>query len=249
MNYVVLEAIYMSERLLSYNPPISTELRDAHEQALSAELRWQRGMQFSDVEETVLDHVSSLLSLHDENEIIRPALFEEVDAPETKPMIYIHDTGELGGFDLSHSVPNYEAERARVKRQEAVNFRFITKKYISDIELKAYVRSLYGRYEHPLPDDAVAQYVHLIDKIQATKFGAVNVFPARKLTRQAERLQQVNHVYGITIGFAQNLARLVSPDAAEDVRDLVDKSLVCLIENGYRVDEVNPYREQARNSI
>ena len=146
-------------------------------------------------------------------------------------------------------MPNYIEVRKQVKRRERATFRYITREHIDDVELKAYVRGIYKRYDNPDPNDVIAQYVHLIDKIQAIEFGTKNVFPARKLRRKDERLQQVNHIYGITIGFAQNLARSVGPAAQEDVRDLVDKSLFTLSQNGYKGKEVNPYRELARNSI
>jgi hypothetical protein len=239
----------MAERFLNYIPPISSELRAQYEGSMAQEKRWQNGMQFSDVEETLLDHVTDLFEIHNSVGINFPNLFGVVDKPETEHMFYIHDGGELGGLDLAHSVPNYIEVRKQVKRRERATFRYITREHIDDIELKAYVRGIYKRYDNPDPNDVIAQYVHLIDKIQAIEFGTRNVFPARKLRKKDERRQQINHDYGLVIGFAQNLMNSIDRDAGEELVELVDNTILMFRKNGYREGEVQIYRNQLRQEL
>lgn len=239
----------MAEILSNYNPPISHDLRSMYESAIAKEKRWQGGMQFSDVEETLLDHVGALFKMHANVGLKYSSLHSEVDSPETLHLFYVHDGGELGGLDLAHSVPNYDDLRERIKRRERATVRYITEKYIGDIELRAYVRGLHKRYEKPDPDDRVAQYAHVLDKFQAIDFGAKNVFPARKLTRKHERLQQLNHVYMITKHYAQNLMRNLGPEAQTDLLQFMDETLLIFRTNGYREEEVDIYRRYAQEDL
>lgn len=234
----------MSERFFSYSPPIPHELKKMHEEALNNELRWQGGMLFSDRDETDFDHVESMFDKHDRVSYKFPTLFSEVDRDVTLHMIYTHDTGEILAHDLAHSVPNYDILRPKVKRRERAAFRLMTRDYIGDIELRAYARDIYSRYEKNSPDDKISQYVHLIDKVQAVDFGAEFVFPARKITKKHDRLSQVNHIYAQLLPPATNLFSLISPSAQDELGEFMDEELLVLRKNGYRTDEVDPYRKR-----
>lgn len=237
------------ERFYRYEPPIPADLRHLYEQALENEKRWQEGWMSSDAEETDFDHVKRLFEIHGEVEHKAPSLFREVDFAETEHMFYVHDGGELGGLDLPHSVPDYDSRRPKVKRRERATFRMITRDYIDDPEVRKYARDIYRRYEMKDPSDKVAQYVQLIDKVQATRFGAVNVFPARKLRTKAERLQQLNHIFGLLVVPGSNLFSLIGEDAKRELSSFLDRELFRLIENGYRTDEVDPYRRQMQEAL
>lgn len=232
------------ERFYKYGPPISAYQRHLYEQALENEKRWQEGWMTSDIEETDLDHTKGLFEIHGEMEYKAPNLFREVDFPETEHMFYVHDGGELGGLDLPHSAPDYDRRRPKIKRRERATFRMITRDYIDDPEVRKYARDIYRRYEEKDPSDKVAQYVQLIDKVQATRFGAVNVFPARKLRTKAERLQQLNHVYALLAQPAEKLFALVSSSSQEELYTFLDGELELFIANGYRRSEVDPYRKK-----
>lgn len=239
----------MSERFYQYNPPISKELKRDYETALDSELRWLGGVQFSDCPESDLAHVNSMFGIHDENSYKYPSLFSEVDSEETHHMIYLHDAGEILAHDMSHTVPNYDALRIKRQKREAAAFRLLTKNYIHDIELRTYARKLFTRYETKNPDDKISQYVQILDKVQATRFGAVFVFPARKLRTQSERQQQANHIFELHIGPATHLASLISEDAQEELMEFMDNELLTLRENGYRASEVDPYRKLMRETL
>lgn len=239
----------MSERFRNYSPPISPDLRNQYESALANEFRWKNGLQFSDSEESDLDHVDSMFRIHDEVSYRYPLIFSEVEGEDIFHMIYIHDAGEILAHDLSHSVPNYDAIRTPWKRRERAAFRLLTRDHINDIELRAYLRSLYKRYEERRPDDKQAHYVQLIDKLQATRFGAENVFSARKLTTQAGRLSQVNHIYGLIIKPAQGLFPLLSEGAQDELLKFMDVELLTLRSNGYRASEVDPYRNLVNQEL
>lgn len=239
----------MSERFYKYSPPIPKELKRDYEVALDSELRWLGGVQFSDREESDLAHVASMFGIHDENSYRYPSLFAEVDSEETHHMIYLHDAGEILAHDMSHTVPNYDALRQKRQRRESAAFRLLTKKYIHDIELRAYARKLFTRYETKSPDDKLAQYVQLLDKAQATRFGAVFVFPARKLRTQSERQQQANHIFELYIVPATHLSPLVSGGAQEELMEFMDNELLSLRKNGYHASEVDPYRKLMRETL
>lgn len=239
----------MTERFRKYAPPISPDLRNQYESALANEFRWKNGFLFSDREESDLDHVDAMLRIHDEVSYKYPLIFSEVDGEDVSHMIYIHDAGEILAHDLSHSVPNYDAIRTQWKRRERAAFRLLTRDHIDDIELRAYVRGLYKRYEEKNPDDKQAHYVQFIDKLQALRFGAVNVFPARKLRMQAERLSQVNHIYGLIIKPSQSLFPLLSEGAQDELLKFTDIELLTLRENGYRASEVDPYRNLVNQEL
>jgi hypothetical protein len=237
----------MSERFYLYNPPIPRELKKMHEEALNNELRWQGGFLFSDREESDLNHIESMFDMHDEVSHKYPALFSEVDNDQTSHMIYIHDTGEILAHDLAHSVPNYDILRPKVKHRERAAFRFLTGQYVDDIELRAYIREIYARYERKSPTDKIAQYVQLLDKAQATKFGAEFVFPARKLTKKHERIQQANHIFGLYVEPAAKLFPLISSEAQDELGEFMDNQMLILRRNGYRADEVDPYRKKLQD--
>ena len=234
----------MSEKLFHYIPTIPHELEKMHDEALSKEFRWLGGgLIFSDRPESDLDHVKSMERKHNEEvSELYPVLFSEVDNEDTSPMIKIHDTGEIIPHDLAHFVPNYEIIRPKVKHQERVAFRFLTGKYIDDRELRAYLRNIYSRYDKNIPDDKVSQYVHLLDKVQAIDFGAVYVFPARKILNKEDRQQQVNHIFEKLVEPATNLFSLISTNAQNELSIFMDSELMVLRENGYAASEVDPYR-------
>ncbi len=233
----------MTERFSSYTPPISPDLRRKYEMALDGELRWQGGWQSSDKEESDLDHVKAIFDIHDEISFRYPALFSEVDSEEAPHMIYLHDGGEIGGLDLSHSVLNYDEIRKKTKKRERATFRLLTRMHIDDIELREYARQIYKRFEKKSPDDKTANYVQLIDKVQATRFGAVFVFPGRKLRTHDARNQQINHAFGLFVGPAKRLLPLLGREAQGELMEFMDQELSRFRSSGYRAPEVDFYRK------
>jgi len=237
----------MAERLINYTPPIPEDLAQLHDDSLAGELRWQNGMQSASQPETLKDHVVDSIYIHEQNEKIYPALFKEVDSPDTSDMIYIHDTGEIGGLDLSHSVPDYDKLRAEIKRRERINFWKINRKYNEDPGLRKRAWNLYERYNRCSPNDRIANYVHLVDKIQAVKYGAKFVYARRQLRTKAARQQQANHCYKLLMKFVPNLHFNLEEDAQSDLLDFADSALLALIENGYSEKEVDSYRKKLRD--
>lgn len=239
----------MNERFRNYNPPISRELRQKHEQALANEFRWLNGMQASEKPESDLEHIDDMFEKNHTVSTKYPNLHSQVSSDDLPHMIYIHDTGELIAHDLSHSVPDYELLKPKIKRQEAAAFRYLTREYISDIELRAYARLLHKRFELANPNDKTALWAKILDWAQATDFGSKYVFPARKLRTRAERQQEVNHIYGLQTAHSTNLIRLIDGNAQDELIEFLDEHFMMLRENGYRQDEVDPYRKQSRDVL
>ena len=108
----------------------------------------------------------------------------EVNFTTVSHMIYIHDAGEMAG-DLTHSHPNYDEVRPRVKRREVAAFRLLSRS-LEDEPTKTAVRDLYRRVHAKSPEDKEAQLTDYIDKVQAVRFGLINVFPPSTMKIQRE---------------------------------------------------------------
>lgn len=240
----------MSERFFLYNPPISPEFRSQYERALDKEIRWKNGDTIASQEpESDLQHVIGMFDLHGELEGKCPTLVSELDGVVVEDMIYVHDAGEILTHDLSHLMDNYDQIQRRWKRRERAAFRMLTRDYIGDIELRAYVRQLFERYEGKAEHDKESHYVHLLDKFQATKFGIANVFPGSRIRTRHERQVQLNRAFEL---FSAPVIRLYPQVGASSQSELVvitDELISGFERTGYGKVLVDHYRAEMQQRI
>jgi hypothetical protein len=164
-----------------HRPQIPIEIDIAYRAALAKEPRWIGGEEESSKPESDLDHVDALFNLLDEIKITYPALAKGLDLTAVEDMIYVHDGGEIISHDLTRSDPDYEAKKKKHKRKEDAGARWLTKTHIKDDTLRQEARSVYRRYRHYSSNDPEALFVHLLDKIQAIRFGLEHVYNANSL--------------------------------------------------------------------
>ena len=98
-----------------------------YEEGLSQIMRWENGIFPSDIPESDLEHVDGMLEVREEiaNRFIH--IPNEVNFTTVGHMIYIHDGGEILTRDLSHSHPEYDILKLRLKRREIAAFRLMSR--------------------------------------------------------------------------------------------------------------------------
>ncbi len=238
----------MNEHFRNYTPPISENLRMQYEEALALEQRWLNGLQITLRPENDLEHVAEGFAIFGQMQHTHPRLASSVNVQEFSDMFYLHDGGEIIAHDLTHSHPEYDLLRPKIKRRERAAIRFLTGEYIEDPVLRDYIRGLYTRYENPEPSDREAHMAHLIDKVQAQRFGLEYVFNGRRMSK-AQRLQQLNHNFGLIIPPARSLLAAVEPPAQEELRDFVSNELKQFMRYGYWKSETEYYVRQAEELL
>lgn len=246
---VILYLMNITERLPLYKPPIPDDLRQRYEEELSGVERWRNQLLPTKEPENDLQHVRRMHVILDEIRERYSSIVREVDFETTAHMIYVHDGGEIISKDLSRSHPDYDGLRPRHKKKERAGFRWMTRN-ISDIELKAHARRLYERAEEKAPDDKEAQLTDVIDKVQAARFGLVNVFHGDMIGRRdnintrTRRNQQLN--LSITILMAPLMSSynsLQTPLARREMKEFAIGEVGRFTAHGYSNNEVRPYLE------
>lgn len=166
-------------------PEIPGEIRNSYEEAMSNVYRWKNALTQTTKEESDLEHVAGLFSLADEIRGYYPALAEGMDWEAIDDMIYLHDGGEpfpeVGDYVISNL--NQATTKEVHKRRERLGFHWMARKYIKDGDLRKKAEKIYERYVNYSLEDKEALFVHLLDKIQAIRFGLRYVFNDRVLDR------------------------------------------------------------------
>jgi len=212
-------------------------------------MRWENGIFPSDIPESDLEHVDGMLEVREEiaNRFIH--IPNEVNFTTVSHMIYIHDAGEILAGDLSHSHPNYDALKPKMKRREIAAFRLMSRD-IDDESIKILARELYKRIHDKSQVDKEAQLADFIDKAQAVRFGLANVFPGRNLRNSQRRTVQLNHAINALLKPGISLVRaLNSPYSKTEVLGLIEEELRAFIPHGYREHEIQPYIEQLKTAL
>lgn len=239
----------IAERIPTYRPPIPNSLRQRYENGLSGVQRWQRQPLPTLEPENDLQHVKRGEVIIDDMQERLPAVRKEVDFEIVRHMFYIHDAGEIIVGDLARQDFDWDKLKPRHKRREKAAFRLMTRE-IQDIELQAYARQLYKRAEDKNSNDKEAQLTDVIDKVQAVRFGLVNVFhgnligKAKDLRTQDGRKQQLNT--SITILLTPLFSfynTLEIPQARKEFKQFAIEEVDRFIAHGYTKREVEPYLE------
>ncbi len=165
----------------------------------------------------------------------------EVNFTTVSHMIYIHDAGEILAGDLTHSHPNYDEVRPRVKRREVAAFRLLSRS-LEDEPTKTAVRDLYRRVHAKSPEDKEAQLTDYIDKVQAVRFGLINVFPPSTMKNPERRRIQLNHTMTTLFKPANGLVNsLDSSYSRAEAIGLIKEELRNFLVQGYKKHEIQPY--------
>jgi 5'-deoxynucleotidase YfbR-like HD superfamily hydrolase len=170
-----------SNRYLS--PKLSSEQNDKYQGCLGKVIRWrtENGL-LSTYPESDLEHVDDMINIISEIEHRFPNLANAVNLEITREIIYFHDGGEILAGDVLAGINNRltDEQIKRDREQRAVNA-LTSKRYIKDEELGQSIRDIYARYDNCRPEggaelnDREALLTHLIDKVQAVRFGIANV--------------------------------------------------------------------------
>lgn len=238
----------MNEHFRNYTPPIADKLKMQYEEALASEQRWENGLLITLRPENDLEHVAEGFGIFGRMQYTHPNLAGSVMKQEVLDMWYLHDGGEILAHDLTHSHPEYDLLRPKIKRKERAAIRLLTRGYIEDPVLRDYIRGLYARYENPAPTDREAHMAHLIDKIQAQRFGLEFVFNGRKMSK-AQRMQQLNHNFELIIPPVRALMAAIEPPAQEELRDFIGDEMKQFVKHGYWKNEVGYYIQQAEELL
>jgi 5'-deoxynucleotidase YfbR-like HD superfamily hydrolase len=177
----------MAERLANRVPETLKVLYKYHMRHIN---RWEGGPQRSLIPETNLDHVEAMHALAESVRSSYSTLAEKLDWDSIADMIDVHDGGEIGPGDLDRSDLEYENKVKRHKRREHLTFLFGSRR-IADPNLRNDVLTTYWRFIKPEPSDIESNFAHLLDKVQALRFGIDNVFEGGEqnpVSRQHMRL-------------------------------------------------------------
>ena len=220
----------MQERYV--RPQIPKEIDAEYKRALSGIPRWVGGLVESKKSESNLEHVESLYALVDEVRGEYPILDAGLDWDAVDDMIYLHDAGEIISGDLVRSRPDYDEVKYRWKRGERAAFRYLTRRYIHDPTLKQQARDTYERYTAYGNDDVEALFVHLLDKVQAVRFGLKYVYN-KSISPEDPSRTQATMSANLILEFAEALLAAVSGDTKNEISSFVHSELERYVECGY----------------
>lgn len=249
----------MTENFYGYEPPIEMKTRKSYEQLMRGVYRW-KGLSPSSREENNMDHEGEMFGI-DGGEVSWkcPILYSLLDHPIKGHMFYFHDGGEIITGDIPNDgivfdqlpvkfqqrykdMPPQEVKSVLKEKEHAV-FEKLLHRYVDPAKKEEVVES-YRRYCAKDPQDLEANYVDLIDKIQAIRFGAANVFPGKGM-KEFEQQQRFNHVFELIRKASYNLVHILPVDAADEVRRFVLDEIDRLGRTGYKKSITEEYKKKA----
>ena len=166
-------------------PKATQSLVDARERQAAITFRWivdDEGHTISRVPESLLDHTTGMQRIRRYAMRRFPVFTGNIDMIASGETMEVHDDGEMIVGDLALSRKDVTPQIiARWKHREKAAFRLMTRDYLKDDpQLKQQARDAYQKYQVLDPnkpeDYKVGLFAHLIDKVQASRFGMVNVF-------------------------------------------------------------------------
>lgn len=228
-------------------PEIPEDIRQGYEKALDGVPRWIGGLVGSPKPESNLEHVVGLFNLFDEIKIDYPELANSLDQAAVEDMFYVHDGGEIISKDLVRSRLDYDLVKPRHKRKERLGYVVLLNKYVKDDGLRAKALGAYQRYTDLNPNDPEALFTHLLDKIQAIRFGLEYVYngvEARDPARKKLAVRQARMSVDLLLEFAIPLRNILSGEARTELSTLVQVEL-----GGYRASGFPEITRDARSQF
>lgn len=187
----------MQAETLTYKPQGVDDTTDAkYRLALARIPRWVvNGEILSKIPESNLNHIDGMAAIVNEIEENFPALTKCFDLETVREMVYFHDAGEIITGDEAISNENYAKNKERRWERERIAVGILTREpNVSDPLLRKKLRDIYARYNSCRPErmieltDKESLFTHLVDKIQAGRFGLENVFDNHNSSIKATKL-------------------------------------------------------------
>lgn len=219
----------MTIEATTYTPPIPGELNQKYRTALSEVPRWQGGPLLSILPESNLEHVDESLVIAQEIQSSYPHLAIEIDFETVTHMIYLHDAGEIITGDLCLSRPDYTTIKDSHKRKEKAALRYLVST-IDNPDTKELVERLARRYHRNQQDDRESLMSRLIDKVQALRFGLINVYPTPKTN---EEKVHVSRAIRLIESIRQPLRSTLSNAAQFELDEVVEIEWQRIKKQGY----------------
>jgi len=178
----------MLAETLAYKPQGVTTIQDAeYRLALAHTSRWVvNGENRSKKPESNLAHINGMAFIVNEIEEKFPALSKCLSLEAVREMVYFHDAGEIITGDDAVLNDGHEKNKERRWEKERIAVGILTREpHVSDPALRKKLRDIYARYNCCRPEkineltDLESLFTHLVDKIQAGRFGQENVFGDR----------------------------------------------------------------------
>ena len=165
-------------------PKAPQSLVDARAERAAITFRWivdDEGHTISRVRESLLDHTIGMQKIRRYAMRRFPVFTGNINMIASSETIEVHDDGEMIVGDLALSRKISDKDKARWKHRERAAFRLMTRDYLKDdAQLKQQARDAYQRYQvldlNEPEDYKVGLFAHLVDKVQAARFGIINVF-------------------------------------------------------------------------
>ncbi len=217
---------------VNFRSRMPIEMIRACEKAMSSVPRWKNGIVESRKKESNLEHVNSLHTLSEEVRGGYSALAKYFDWTAISNMIDVHDIGEIISTDLVRSRPDYLEVKAKHKRKERLGFVVLSRFHVEDDSLRQDVLNSYRRYTDLDPNDASALFTHLLDKIQAIRFGLTNVYND-KIVPIDLSLKQAAMSIDLILEFAKPLLEITQGEVREQTKAFVQAELERYRDNGF----------------
>lgn len=217
-------------RLRDLIPP---EIVAKSDYRMSKVLRWKKDAVIqSKKPESNLDHVSGMHLLAEELRSNYPVFASAFDWIAVENMIDVHDIGEIVTGDLVISRPDYLEVKKKHKQTERKGFFWLINRYIEDPKLREDLAKSYIRYTDLDPNDPEALLTHLLDKVQAIRFGLTNVYNDRIFPLDVS-LEQAGKSIDLIFNFANPLISLTSGEVKSQLLAFVQVELGRYRKSGY----------------
>lgn len=213
-----------------YAPLIPASLHNQYVARLASVERWIGSDFCPDTTETDYDHLLGMFKISHELRG-RPILASSVNFEEVDHMIYVHDGGEILVGDLAIGRPDYFQIHDKFKRRERAAVRYLLNR-IPDPNAKQLLRTYSRRYEEASQDDNEALMTHLIDKLQAGRFGLDHVFSGSVLGEEVGG-PIIDRNYNKIVNYFNSLRNNLPLEATSDLSLFMKDELEQVSANGY----------------
>lgn len=206
-------------------PGVPPRLDYRYCRGMDAVYRWEGSLTPSTMRESNVDHMRGMLQLLDEVIEKHPAITADMDIQAVRKMIYLHDMGELITGDLVLSRPDYEQVKTDWKKREEKGAHRLINKYLKKRypKLAGEAVHYYNRYTHYDRNDKEAIFTHLLDKVQAVRFGLRYVYSSEHAWGRSER--HASQGLDKFFLFANSLRAIMSPKERKGLSTFVQEEI------------------------
>lgn len=223
-----------------YKPPLRGENLQRYRENLTNISRWidKTGESVSRKPENSWEHTMGVLDIVDHEMSRFPALSKVLDLNAVRDMIWLHDGPEIIAGDHYMGSETFTKNYSRQKIRERAGARILLRG-ITDPGEKQDLEATFERYDKCAPDDAEAQFAHLIDKFQGTRFGLEHGgIPSLRdpdLDDLEEKRRKENATLSLTriVHFATPLMALLDSPARDELQEFTTEEIERFREHGF----------------